>query len=822
MRRPLCMVCLVFVMAVFLSVSFHPPVQADSSLQTGKNEYDGKTVRLAGKVYQKEHHTSISGGENFIIYLNQTAVSGETFPDVEERRKIQGVMCYMEKESDVPIGSMVVVEGKLQEFMQAANPGEFDSREYYRILKLDYKLKNARIVKQSEQYDKLQEFFYKIKEFWAGILDSGFDRDDAGIMKAVLLGDKSSLSDEIKELYKRSGILHIMAISGLHISLIGMGLYKLLKRLKVPGAAAAAVCVAVMWGYGSMTGMSVSAGRAVFMFGMKMTADMIGRTYDMLTALALSAVFILTEQPLYVKHSGFLLSFGAVAGIGIVLPFLEERLHCLGMKKQIPMKLIKGILPGAAIFLTTFPIQIYFYYQYCVYSVFLNLLIVPLMTLVMISGLAVLLIGTLEVIFSAAGVGIVLKAASAVGHLVLKFYTFSCEGVEKVPGAVWITGRPKAWQIVIYYGLLLGSLVFHYWSGRKDDEEQAEQKRTMKTQTAKKRLAFAGYTAVIAAGLGILTCSIERGVEITFLDVGQGDCICVRTDSGSRYLIDGGSTSKSEIGKYQITPFLKSQGANSLDMVFVSHGDKDHYSGIEELLESTDPDRIRIKCLVLPVTEKSAKEKKAAEPGETMQEENEQSEVSADIGIKDREEGCRRLEQLARKQGIPVRYIQAGDRIRAGTVEIECLNPQSTRSASNEIFYDSEDKNEQSEVLYLTYRDFSALFTGDVTGSNEKEMQERLEETAKGKALTLLKVAHHGSMYSTDADFLEMIKPAISVISCGSRNSYGHPHEELLERLEKSGTRIYNTAKDGAVTVWTDGRRVKVTGFLLDGTAGKY
>ena len=357
MRRPLCMVCLMFVITVFLSVSFHPPSRTED------NECDGKTVCLAGRVYQKEHHTSLSGGEELIIYLDQIAISGELFPNVEESKKIQGVICYMEKESDVPIGSTVVVEGKIQEFMHATNPGEFDSREYYQILRLDFKLKNARIVKQSEKYNKLQELFYKVKVFCSKILDRGFNENDAGIMKAIILGDKSSLNDEIKELYKRTGILHIMAISGLHISLLGMGLYRLLKCLKIHSAAAAVVCVAVMWCYGSMTGMSVSACRAIFMFGMKMIADMIGRTYDMLTALALSAVLLLIEQPLYVKHSGFLLSFGAIVGIGIVLPALETVFCHVGERNLIMSQLKKGILPGIAIFLTTFPIQIYFYFQ---------------------------------------------------------------------------------------------------------------------------------------------------------------------------------------------------------------------------------------------------------------------------------------------------------------------------------------------------------------------------------------------------------------------------------------------------------------------------
>ena len=234
MRRPLCMVCLLFVIAVFLYVHLCPPKAG------GFDEYDGKTVCLTGKVYQKECRPALFGGDNYLLYLNQVAVSGEassrkTAPDfesakadMEHQNKIQGVVCYMEKYCDVPLGSRVVVEGEMQEFMHATNPGEFDSREYYRILKLDFRLKNARLIRKSVEYNRFHELFYKIKEFCAKILDKSFDGDDAGIMKAVLLGDKNSLNEDVKELYKRNGIMHIMAISGLHISMLGMGLYRIL------------------------------------------------------------------------------------------------------------------------------------------------------------------------------------------------------------------------------------------------------------------------------------------------------------------------------------------------------------------------------------------------------------------------------------------------------------------------------------------------------------------------------------------------------------------------------------------------------------------
>lgn len=792
MRRPLCVVCLLFVITVFLSVGFIPPKQAELSKAAGK------TVYLAGKIYHKEVRPSLSGEEQSVIYLNHIAVSSESESLFEKQENIEGVVCYMKENTGAPIGSMVAVKGNVQEFNQATNPGEFDSRQYYQILKLDFRLKDAEIVKMTEEHNEFREGLYQIKEKCSRILEEYYDETDAGIMKTILLGDKNSLSEEVEEQYKRNGIIHIMAISGLHISMLGMGLYKLLKKCRIPTWLAGGVTVLFIWCYGMMTGMSASACRAIIMFVMKITADIIGRTYDLLTALAVAAVLLLIEQPLYVKHCGFLLSFGAVMGIGIVLPILEENIS-----KKLP-RLLSGILPGIAVFLVSFPIQIYYYYQYPIYSIALNLLIIPLMTFVMISGLGMLVIGAVRITFLTETVG---AAVVFVGHSILRVYSFLCGVAESLPGSVFITGKPEVWQMVVYY-VALGVFLILKIAGKrgetrkkviKDRESdtkvnvqkllQVMEKKKEQTQKQRQVVYHVIRSVVLGMGFLVLLVRIQVGVEISFLDVGQGDCIYIRSESGKSYLVDGGSMSKSKVGEYQITPFLKCKGVSSLEAVFVTHGDKDHYSGIEELLENTKADRIRIKRLVLPVTEQ--------EQGET-------------------EEGCGSLKQLAGQQGIEVVYIKSGDVITDGKLTLECLNPSvnsvEAEGISGMAGQESEDKNEQSIVLYLTYGKFSALFTGDVTGEPEQKVSGVMKQRLGGKSLTVLKVAHHGSMYSTDEEFLKNVQPKIAVISCGEKNSYGHPHTELLERLENVESRIMITKEYGAITIEIR-KEVKIYGF---------
>ena len=794
MRRPLCVVCLLFVVTVFLSVCFIPPKQAE----LGKAA--GKTVYLAGKINHKEVRPSLSGEEQSVIYLNHIAVSSESESLFEKQENIEGVVCYMKENTGTPIGSTVVVKGKVQEFNQDTNPGEFDSRQYYQILKLDFRLKDAEIVKISEEHNVFMEGLYQIKEKCSRILEEYYDETDAGIMKTILLGDKNSLSEEVEEQYKRNGIIHIMAISGLHISMLGMGLYKLLKKCRIPTWLAGGVTVLFIWCYGMMTGMSASACRAIIMFVMKITADIIGRTYDLLTALAVAAVLLLIEQPLYVKHCGFLLSFGAVMGIGIVLPILEEN-----MGKKLP-RLLSGILPGIAVFLVSFPIQIYYYYQYPIYSITLNLLIIPLMTFVMISGLGMLVIGAVRITFLTETVG---AAVVFVGHSILRVYSFLCGVAESLPGSVFITGKPEVWQMVLYY-VALGVFLILKIAGKRDETRKKvvkdrecdtkvnvqkilQVKEKKKEQTQKQRQVVCRVIRSVVLGMGflVLLVRIQAGVEISFLDVGQGDCIYIRSESGKSYLVDGGSTSKSKVGEYQITPFLKCKGVSSLEAVFVTHGDKDHYSGIEELLENTKADRIRIERLVLPVTEKGQ--------GET-------------------EEGCGRLKQLAWQQGIDVVYIKSGDLITDGKLKLECLNPSVDSVESEGTFgmtgQESEDKNEQSIVLYLTYGKFSALFTGDVTGEPEQNVSGVMKRKLGGKSLTVLKVAHHGSMYSTDEAFLKNVQPKIAVISCGEKNSYGHPSPETIERLEGCGAEVYYTMKSGQMTLKISKEEIRITEYI--------
>ena len=269
------------------------------------------------------------------------------------------------------------------------------------------------------------------------------------------------------------------------------------------------------------------------------------------------------------------------------------------------------------------------------------------------------------------------------------------------------------------------------------------------------------------------------------LDVGQGDCIHIRSEEGNHYLIDGGNSSKSQVMKYQILPYLKSEGVSHLEAVFVTHSDIDHCSGILTMLEEYPAEALSIGSLILP-----------------------------DIAESSMDEQYLELERLAAEKDIRVQYMSRGQKITDGEMRIHCMHPYQD--------YETETANEYSLVLLLTYGEFSGLFTGDVEGEGEEAMWKYMQAAGKAegdKRLTLLKVAHHGSRYSTSEEMLESLQPKLAVISCAEDNSYDHPHEETLERLAAVGSRMLTTPECGAITVEV-GKEIRVSWIKGDKETG--
>lgn len=783
MRRPLCLFGLAFVMVLLLGINLMPHDPPDYGA------LDGETVAAAGCVAWKEHR--ISGAEEVLVVtleqaiilkpdqssvLKQILVDSETVfsnaadaDSVKKTRKfleenkesirlagteeITGILCYLGREENPAMGSFLLVEGKFRPFSQATNPGEFDAADYYRVTGQQGRLMRASCLAQSGHFSLFREGLYRCREYLSLLLGGCYPQKEASVMRAMLLGEKTMLDGAVKSLYQQNGIIHILAISGLHLSILGMGVHGMLRRMHVPKLVNIILTLTLMYGYGTMTGMGISIVRAFVMFGMKLCADLCGRTYDLLTAMTAAALLILVQQPLYLTHSGFLFSFAAVCGIGL-LPKVVRRFPEGQDRFPVGNRFLKALFTGGWISLCTLPVYLCFYYEFPPYSVLLNLIVIPCMGVLLISGIVVL--GASACLLPLG------RLAAFPGIWILAFYEKCAAFCLRLPGKRWVAGRPENWQIALYPALLAAAVFF---AGK-----------------AEKRNRGYFWCAVLGAVI-LLGFRMPQRFEITMLDIGQGDCIYLADGAGGHYLIDGGSSDRKEVETYQIAPFLKYRGVSRLNAVFVTHSDADHISGIEGMLRDSGETGIEIGCLFLP-----------------------------DVGKESRDESYHGLEELAADASVPVRYLHAGDRLESGKVMLTCIHPTEN--------YVNLNNNACSMTLYLTYENFSALFTGDLEGEGEVLATERLSHMGGGTGivpprLTLLKAAHHGSGNATKEPLLALTNPRIALISAGRDNSYGHPHEETLRRLTDRGCRIYQTPESGAVTVRVRGASVRVEPYLI-------
>ena len=690
-------------------------------------EINGTITMIVGKQKGSTLHL-----KNNLIYLED----GMIYPSEQ-------IIVYLpkEEEQNYLVGNQITVYGTLQKFSLATNPGQFNEKLYYQIENIDYKMQPEQIVITDYRYSKYHAVLGTLKRELISVYDTILSQEESGALIAMLLGEKYLLDENIKTLYQENGISHVLAISGLHISLLGAFFFGILKRLKVPIVVATFLTIFFLYSYGVLTNFSVSTNRAIVMMVVNLLAIIPGKAYDMLSAMALSAFLILLQNPLQILSAGFILSFGAVLGIAVLMPSL---------KILYPYKnsILDGLLLSISAQAMTTPFVLYFFYQFPLYSILTNLIILPFITILTLTSL---LAGMVGVIYLPLGIFFIGGA-----NYILKLYVWICKLGNSLPYNVITLGQPKLIQMILYFLLL----IFFVWSARKYE---------------KKYLSLIPLFTILV----FMVPSQSTGLAITFLDVGQGEAIYMESESAT-YLIDGGSTSVSKVGKYRIQPFLLSQGTDVLDYVIVTHSDSDHINGLVELLNG---EKIKIKNLVLPM-------------------------------IKDKDEAYEALEDLAREKGATIKYIKAGDLMIDGDIRMYCLHPGKGYVATS--------VNAYSTVLGITFGEFDLLLTGDLEEEGEEEIYEAvMNETYWGVegerpplSYDILKVAHHGSKYSTSEEFLQVVAPKISIISCGKNNRYHHPHEELITRLKEMQSDIRITYEKGAITVKTDGEKMEIMEYL--------
>lgn len=773
MKRPLFAVTLLLVAVAWMKLAAGGYEAPPGTSSGASRPEERQPLCISGQICQKE--ASAIWLDSITILNSEEAFLRADGPN-QEIPYSEKIICELsEMPAELLMGRRVVISGIFAPFSGASNPGEFDSFLYYRSMGVGGQLREGKLLGMNRSRWPLREAAFRLKQFLKARFYTLLPEETAQVVCALLLGDKTELDRELKNLYKRNGILHILSISSLHITIIGMSLYRLLRRLKLPIVPAALAGGCILLFYGCMAGFSVSACRAIGMYLLRMLAEILGRTYDMLTALGLLAAAMVLYNPFYLQNAGFLLSFSAVLGIGIIQPALAEEEGKvtpryfgepgwrLWLRKRAG-DLKSSMTASLSITLMTLPVQLWFYYEIPTCSFLINLLVLPFMKPLLVCGFLCLLPG--------------LGWVGMADRGILAGYELVCAYFDKFPFRTWNPGRPQLWQVVAYYGILLGILAF---SARMKEQAERSPGRKDQEDVRRKRVVKAAQFSACCAMAILMGFRSPGGDRVIFLSVGQGDCTLVQTASGETCLIDCGSSSRSGVGEYVLLPCLKYYGIHCLDAVLLTHPDNDHMNGILELLELAEENRIAVRQLVMPAIEEGRRNE---EFGEILR---------------------AAFPSATPEKGVEVHWLGAGEGWEWDGGCFQCLHPVKG--------YSAESSNAYSLCIYGKLGNMSLLLTGDVEGAGEEALTEALREHGI-QGVTVLKCAHHGSRNSTSAAFLQQAAPAVAVISCGRGNRYGHPHEEMLQRTEEAGARVFRTDRCGAVTVRMDGKRMLVETFL--------
>ena len=737
--------------------------------------YIGKTLSLTGRIKEIKSYDVPFGERSYRLKVKADSDEISAFIlKIKESDLFAG--CNLHNDVDIDLselsrilyGRKISCTGSFEAFDGELNPGQFDAEAYYKnegytgILDA----KDIRLVKEEESFSPdiyLHRLNLAISDKYKKILGD----KNAGSLSAMVLGDKRGLDEEIKELYQENSISHLLSISGLHISLLGGAVFLFLRRLKVSFSFPLITSSIILIIYGAFTGFSVSTSRAVIMMSVLFISFVIGKSYDLPSGLALAALILIVMNHRVIYQSGFLLSFFAVIGIFYIMPellyiFKVDIYHKRGIIKGLHL-LLASIISSISILLATLPIILNNFYEVSLTGIILNIIVIPLMSLVVITGL---LGGFVALVSETVGSFIL-----GITHYILNLYTLFCRLGDRLTFLRLIIGKPDKWQIVLYYLILV--IVFYLLAlKRRENKLDLLKNNLSKEYNTSKRIVVTGLMTFTSF---LIIAYKPREFSINMLDIGQGDCFVVNDGNNDIYISDCGSTTVQNVGKTRLLPFLKSKGWGKVDTIFISHMDKDHVNGVNDLLKCAE---ITIGRIIISASYKSDK-----------------------LNCEELEE----LKELAKMRDIKLFYMKKGDEIVGKDISFRCIYPTGEE--------DIEDQNEASIVMRMDYKGLSMLFTGDIAGSTEEKIIDSSDEDILD--CDILKVCHHGSKNSSTDDFLKKVNPKLYLISCGLMNRYGHPHRDALSRMTEEGGRILRTDHMG-------GTQIKLAdGKLIITKAGK-
>lgn len=669
-------------------------------------------------------------------------------------------------------GDKIEVKGSFTEASSQRNYGGFNYKEYLKSLKIYGTIKaNQLKVLSGDCLNNVFNLANQVSSMMKQKIDSSMEETQAAIIKGIIFGDSSDIEKEIQENFRISSISHVLAVSGMHVSYLVIGIQLFLKSI-IGKRKTRFITIVFLIFYMFITGFSPSVVRASMMSILLIGGEILYRKNDIWTSMAISLFLILIYNPFLIENIGLQFSYIGTMGIMIlhksVFSFLKNiKIKNKKWKYKFNRKAIFFISKIKEILAVTlsaqlaiFPIMIYHFNLFGVYFLISNLLVS-----VMIGP--IIIFSTIFIVFS-----FIFNPISKVICIVLKLLIqmlIIISNLAELPFSKLYLSTPKIWMILLYYILIITfNFIYCLYTSPKLNNTQVRVRNLI--ALAKYKIFLNKKKSIIKIFIIILLFFlfqfIPKNLEINFVDVGQGDCTFIVTPRNKTILIDGGGSSSDEfdVGKSTLLPYILDKGYTKIDYIFISHFDQDHVGGILSILQ-----KIKVKKVII-----------------SKQEEN--------------SENYQKFLEIIKEKGVSVAIVKMGDRVKIENgIYFDILWPTSEQIQENKL-------NNNSLVMKMYYHNFSILFTGDIEKEAEKKILETYKSEKNKLVSNVLKVAHHGSKTSTIKEFLDTVNPQIALIGVGKNNMFHHPSEEIIDKLKEYGAIIYRTDERGEITIRVNGK----------------
>lgn len=675
-------------------------------------------------------------------------------------------------------GDVVEFAGKLDRPKAANNPGQFDYRRYlanrgiYLTLKAHPGQKGEGLSRQDGNLIKGAALAIRNKLAQTGTIL--FPGKEGQLLNGMVLGANGDLDPELRETFNITGLSHLLSVSGFHVALVA-AIPVLLGRSRAwPARATFGVAMGTVLCYSLVSGLSPPVVRSAVMITLGLFAMLFKQKKHWPVILAVAAFLTTFPYPQVVTEPGYQLSFAATWAILALTPLLEKAFNSLPVTIVMPGPVKSLLAVPLAAQLGTWPLVAFHFNQVSLVSILANLLLVDLAGLILILGLIVDITG----VFSLSVAGIFQLGLG----ILLKLFIWLAGFLAGLPGASFNTLSPPLYTLLAYFGGL--------WLISNGDR-RGQVRRFWRTVLFRWPLLRPVFNPGIPGLVGLVVLAVlfwawpgQNALQVTFLDVGEGDSIFVRTPGGHTMLVDTGRLQLDETGEViydagakVVLPFLRSQGVNSLDLLVLTHPHNDHIGGAGAILNHLKVGKI----LISPVR-----------GGDKLY-----SQVLA----------------TAKTKKIPLEQGSGGQEIFLDPeIKLRIMSPwgqdQELKTGGPETLI-----NNQSLVIKLTYGSHSFLFTGDL----EQAGMEELLATDSPLQSTVLKIPHHGSRTGYYPEFYRQVRPKVAIVPVGP-NFFGHPHTQVVNYFLGESIPLLRTDHWGAITFQSDGEKL-VAGTYAQGSA---